>query len=533
MNRFSILMLTVITLIASAFVSCSKDEGPYCTVDKSEVYVGTSLGVLDGFFNITSNTMWTVSSNADWIIVVTTNGEGNGEVELRLESNDNPNDRTGTVSVVSEGGIVNVSITQKQMDVIDIMEAPGSFTWKGGSATFSINANIDYKVSTDCNWITVRESTTKALEKKSYSIDVLENRTAVTRSATIHVTDGKLTKNITISQDKYVVLESMGFKSLYYVDGCIILDSFNRTFSKMFDLYYLPEEPSEKDLTWSVSDPEIATIDPNTLDITTYSKRGIAELTVTDKISNVSETVKLKVQNGPVANYIEPWSQYNTETDIDLYGYPGAVAKSILRVDPSNADIFDMSITSTVPSVVNVTDDGLLHFAYNEGDAVITYSLPNGVRTKLRAHNHEVYGSGYGIYDRQQDFFFESISGRLGGKVYTTSRKAINIQNIAFVDRNGHSITSNFVMIRLYIHENGSKEVWFNTELINFRYTFGYKFNQMDQCESELSRCKFIVYYTLGNSTDVKTLEISLKERLNGKPNDTQLSNRYYDWFVK
>lgn len=74
-----------------------------------------------------------------------------------------------------------------------------SFTKDGGSSTVSVTSNTDWTVSDDADWLTVSPQSGKG--NGSVTVTAAANTTYEARTATITVTVGTITKNISVTQD--------------------------------------------------------------------------------------------------------------------------------------------------------------------------------------------------------------------------------------------------------------------------------------------------------------------------------------------
>lgn len=74
-----------------------------------------------------------------------------------------------------------------------------SFTKDGGSSTVSVTSNTDWTVSDDADWLTVSAQSGKG--NGSVTVTAAANTTYEARTATITVTAGTVTKNISVTQD--------------------------------------------------------------------------------------------------------------------------------------------------------------------------------------------------------------------------------------------------------------------------------------------------------------------------------------------
>ena len=108
--------------IVMAFAACSGDSiGDIDSIIVSNDYLSvpsTSIQLSgDGSeqeLTITANCKWTVSSDANWISVNSSSGDGNGTVSITASLNSTGADRTGTVTVKNDKGslVKKVRVTQ-------------------------------------------------------------------------------------------------------------------------------------------------------------------------------------------------------------------------------------------------------------------------------------------------------------------------------------------------------------------------------------------------------------------------------------
>jgi len=108
-----------------------------------------------------------------------------------------------------------------------------SFTKDGGSSTVSVTSNTDWTVSDDADWLTVSAQSGKG--NGSVTITAAANTTYEARTATITVTVGTITKNISVTQDaaerKYKIKSAVSYAAdltdgkkymIFFADGTTI-----------------------------------------------------------------------------------------------------------------------------------------------------------------------------------------------------------------------------------------------------------------------------------------------------------------------
>lgn len=105
-----------------------------------------------------------------------------------------------------------------------------SFTKDGASSTVSVTSNTDWTVSDDADWLTVSAQSGKG--NGSVTVTAAANTTYEARTATITVTAGTVTKNISVTQDaaerKYKIKSAVSYAAdladgkkymIFFADG--------------------------------------------------------------------------------------------------------------------------------------------------------------------------------------------------------------------------------------------------------------------------------------------------------------------------
>lgn len=105
-------VLAVITMMASfVFTSCDKDNDTL-QVTPMDLSLGAGKGE-SGSFRITSNTMWTISGQADWLSISAHSGVGDTEIHVEtLSANKSEQDRSVTLIVQGEKSSQTITVTQ-------------------------------------------------------------------------------------------------------------------------------------------------------------------------------------------------------------------------------------------------------------------------------------------------------------------------------------------------------------------------------------------------------------------------------------
>ncbi len=136
----------------------SKEKLLFQPVDQNFPSTGGKLP-----FTITSNKPWTITSSNMWLTFDITSGEGTGEM-VTIQASAAPNTgvkRNATVTISNGLSESQFEVTQDgivmEFAPISNPEEDLSFSGYGEPKLFNVVANIDWKVETDDDWITLRK----------------------------------------------------------------------------------------------------------------------------------------------------------------------------------------------------------------------------------------------------------------------------------------------------------------------------------------------------------------------------------------
>ena len=120
---FVMLCLCTLLFVQTVLTGCSKDDK-----EEEQLEVTPENLELDdsgkGTLNITSNTKWSVSTTADWLMFSTMSGVGDGQVTVRANGS-STDDRTAIVTIKGEGISRQTVVKQVAVDETpDIPETP-------------------------------------------------------------------------------------------------------------------------------------------------------------------------------------------------------------------------------------------------------------------------------------------------------------------------------------------------------------------------------------------------------------------------
>ncbi|MCE1168766.1 MAG: T9SS type A sorting domain-containing protein [Sphingobacteriia bacterium] len=137
----------IVTVTQNAFAST-------LTVSPSNQNVTSAAGVTS--FTVTSNSAWTISSDASWC-TVPASGTGNNNFNATYEENTTINQRIANITV-SVPGIANVVVTVTQAGktpVLNVTPALQQVSASAGSTSYTVTCNGDWSVQANASWVTV------------------------------------------------------------------------------------------------------------------------------------------------------------------------------------------------------------------------------------------------------------------------------------------------------------------------------------------------------------------------------------------
>jgi carbon monoxide dehydrogenase subunit G len=119
---------------------------------------------------------------------------------VTVTENTSSSERTATITVKGGGITRTVSITQEG-GKLEVSPTSLSFTSSSGSKDFKISSNVSWTVSSDKSWCTVSKSS--GSNNATITVKVTENTSTISsRSATITIKGGGITKTVSVTQDK-------------------------------------------------------------------------------------------------------------------------------------------------------------------------------------------------------------------------------------------------------------------------------------------------------------------------------------------
>jgi hypothetical protein len=157
-------------------------------------------------FIISSNTSWTVTDDADWLIINPTTGNGNGTITASYTANGSASARIATITV-SGTGATSQQVTVTQNGIITLSATPSNrdVTPDAGSTTFTISSNTSWTIYDDADWLTINPSSGSG--NGTITANYSANTSTSTRIATITISGtGVNSQQVTVTQSGITTL---------------------------------------------------------------------------------------------------------------------------------------------------------------------------------------------------------------------------------------------------------------------------------------------------------------------------------------
>jgi len=186
----------VLSIILS-LSACQSDDEPTLSVSKDS-YTSSATGETISM-DINSNTSWTATSDQEWCVPSTANGEGDYSLPLRIAENKVTSARNATVTLGFSGGTVPISIVQEAAAAtLSLSSSDYNVAYNDNSLVVPITSNTNWTVTSNQSWCS--PMTTSGSGDKDLVIDLVGNTTSSARSATLTFTVGNKTVTTTVDQ---------------------------------------------------------------------------------------------------------------------------------------------------------------------------------------------------------------------------------------------------------------------------------------------------------------------------------------------
>ena len=128
-------------------------EQPQVNIEPDTLFVPYTGGLQH--LSINANTNWTLVNTSDWIMLLTSSGVGNAEMDIVVDRNNTEESRVATLNIVhgfmTMDNVVVVQEGRPNILEVDITEIQvGS---EGGEYTIHVTANQAWNIETSANWL--------------------------------------------------------------------------------------------------------------------------------------------------------------------------------------------------------------------------------------------------------------------------------------------------------------------------------------------------------------------------------------------
>lgn len=170
---------------------CKDDEDPYITLSATELNFAKTPG--SQTIDINTNVEWKASispsSAASWLTLSPNMAGSGGTMTVSVWENEGYDDRTASISILSEAGTQTVQVSQKKADAMQLVGDNEYAVWQpGGRLPITIQKNIEYTVEISSraqSWI--HPVVTRGLSSEVLNFDIDENTGAMKRFGEIYL----------------------------------------------------------------------------------------------------------------------------------------------------------------------------------------------------------------------------------------------------------------------------------------------------------------------------------------------------------
>lgn len=317
--------------------------------------VGYESGTMS--FSVNSNIDWSVSDDADWLTATKTD---ENTISVSFEANASTESRTANISAEGSGGVSETVTLIQLTEGVTFEVSPVSENVSAGSGTtsFSVNANIDWSVSDDADWLTATKT-----DETTITVSYEGHTSTDARTANITVIGtGGASKTLTVTQEgaaAYLDLSSYSLSLGSRADSVL--------FTVFSNIDWTANEDSEwlsiarvNDTTVIVYYDENTSVDMRSADLT-LSAEGVEsqivtlvqEGTVISSIIDLFDQNQITVYPNPTSNkiYIMSASDINSDVLISLYDGSGKLLHMDNLAKISSNEPIQIDISAYNPGV--------------------------------------------------------------------------------------------------------------------------------------------------------------------------------------
>lgn len=174
---------------------------PSITLNPTFKNVGALAGSTS--VSVSSNVIWEVSENCDWITCNPTGGSNNGNFSVNYGENTSSGSRSCTISIDGNGASATFTLMQEGSN-LEISGCPSDdVSNNSGNFNLIVNSNITWNVSESCDWVTC--SASNGSGDGSITISYEQNTSSYLRSCEITISGGGQTETCYFTQEGSII----------------------------------------------------------------------------------------------------------------------------------------------------------------------------------------------------------------------------------------------------------------------------------------------------------------------------------------
>ena len=303
---------------------------------------------------VQANVQYTVSTSADWIKQAGTKALTSKTITFSIEENKTFDPREGKITIKPQNATVQeqvITVRQAQKDALNVEKTSYDMPYGGGEIEIKVEANVAFDVTPDSDWLHYVQ--TKGLSSSTVCITVDENTTYSAREGKIEIAqkNGSLKHTISVKQAGRVSASTFELNKTEI--------QLRPNTSEVLTATIEPYNATDKDITWTTSDPSVATVDEN--------GKVIA-------INNGTATISAKTREKEATCYLKVCSE-------SFIGNPVDLGVAITRNDGTSYNLkwADCNLGASHPEEFGN------YYAWGETETKNTYT----------AENYKWYNGGY------------------------------------------------------------------------------------------------------------------------------------------
>jgi hypothetical protein len=189
--------------ITKTYLLTQSGSTPASTLNLSVASGNAGAAAGSASVGVTSNVSWTATSNAaSWCTVTPASGSNNGTLSINYTSNTATTSRSATVTVTGGDITKTYLLTQSgstPASTLNLSVASGNAGAAAGAASVGVTSNVSWTATSNAaSWCTVTPAS--GSNNGTLSINYTSNTATTSRSATVTVTGGGITKNYILTQ---------------------------------------------------------------------------------------------------------------------------------------------------------------------------------------------------------------------------------------------------------------------------------------------------------------------------------------------